>query len=105
MRKQYKFIKHNKLKTANKQAKPPLAINDLFKRQYRIIVYRQRSKSNGSIEYCSVLSATFKADMFSIVLFVNPLYLAVLLCYPYVFFSFVVFSKFALLTLANLEKG
>ena len=55
MRKQYKFIKHNKLKTANKQAKPPLAINDLFKRQHRIIVYRQRSKSNGSIEYCSIL--------------------------------------------------
>ena len=44
MRKQYKFIKHNKLKTDNKQAKPPLAINDIFKRQRRIIVYRQHSK-------------------------------------------------------------
>ena len=52
-----------------------------------------------------IQDGALKAAIFSIVLFVNPLYLLVLLCYLYVFVSFAVFSKFALLTLANLEKA
>ena len=67
-----------------------------------------RSKRGGKpIPYKVILyiqDDTLKSAMFSIVLFVVLMYLSVLLCFLYIFVSFAVFSKFALLRSQILKR-